>query len=95
MSQKNLDVKVPGATAETSATETVGAPEPAGNVTLTAEQFAQLMAQAAGRANPSKRDENLPTIESLDLNSITKPVLTTTGWYVPEKFGSNPAQRSL
>lgn len=44
-------------------------------------------AQAPARAET----EELPDIDSLDKSTITSPVLTKQGWFVPQTYGANPA----
>jgi hypothetical protein len=62
-----------------------------------AAQSAQIESLAAAVQNVSRAQqparaaaEELPDIDSLDKDTITSPVLTKQGWYVPEKFGSHP-----
>lgn len=44
------------------------------------------------QASTTRVVEELPDIASLDKDAIKTPVLTKQGWYVPETFGTNPAQ---
>lgn len=44
------------------------------------------------QASTTRVVEELPDIASLDKAGIKTPVLTKQGWYVPETFGTNPAQ---
>jgi hypothetical protein len=47
---------------------------------------------AQGRPVRKTSDDDLPDASTVDRTKITAPVLTKTGWLVPDKYGSNAAQ---
>jgi hypothetical protein len=65
---------------------------------MIAAQAAQIDALTVAVQNVSRAQnparavaEELPDIDSLDKATITSPVLTKQGWYVPHTYGTNPA----
>lgn len=79
--------------------ETKAEPTVADLMKIIEHQAAQMAGLNAAMQNLSRAQtpasrvtEELPDIDSLDKTGIKTPVLTKTGWYVPETFGTNPAQ---
>ncbi len=81
---------------------TSGADEPLDEMAQMRAQMAAMMEQNAAlqaavtnlargvqAAKPVTQD--LPNMADLDLSTITSPVLTKDGWFVPPSYGSNPA----
>jgi len=69
-------------------------------ITVSASVLADLQAQiarlsqqvqTAGKPQRKPNDENmLPNAGDIDVSTLKSPVLTKTGWLVPEKYGSHP-----
>jgi hypothetical protein len=81
----------------TETTKASGTPSVADLLAIIEQQAAQVANLTAAMQNISRAQtpaarvtEELPDIDSLDKASIKTPLLTKSGWYVPETFGSNP-----
>lgn len=82
--------QVPGNQNDTAETVTV----PADVLANMQAQLASLTKQVAQQGKPKNKnqtDEDLPLADKIDITTLKSPVLTRSGWLVPEKFGSNPA----
>ena len=84
-------------TGATETTEGAGTPTVAELMAIIKQQADQVAGLTAAVQNlnraqsPAARvTEELPDIDSLDKATIKTPVLTKSGWFVPETFGANP-----
>lgn len=88
MARSPADPQVPG---EVPAEEEESVTVPKSQLDALLADMAALKAQvAAGPARGRVAEIDLPDADSIDKASLTVPVLTRTGWLVPDKYGSNP-----
>lgn len=104
MSQKHAKPQMPGGASEGTQADTQAIDEPnapveqAGDVvTMPRAEFealsrrlAAVEAQQTRKMPNAAREAELPNADNIDQSTLKSPVLTKTGWLVPEKFGSHP-----